>query len=1543
MKVRIKQPVFVRKRMKRITGNGRILVFFLLLLSGLAQRQQEVFAQSSWESKDAADMEELSAAPPLSEEDIVMSQSAGRNGWFGKDTVFTICLPEEWDYGELTPFVEYRKLEDTIWTVLSPGAEDPFRFSFTERDRFYDGAYQFRTGAGRYLMPEEEWVTIPFRKDREAPSVRTECPDADVERSGKKYYGGAQGEHEVIQLIFTENLWEYQEGNADRPNIVILRDNRPIEQKEAEKMLSWTSPKKGQLCARIRLPYEKDRETEYRIQADYRDDAGNGLQAEEGSFGQVTDVQNGTFVTGSLILDARPPRLLSLSAQGDSVLYSSPDGRQIPLYKNTEGDDILFTFVIEEAQDGWAEEAVWIRIWNQTEEKMTAELTGDSAAISWFHEGSRHTARFGFDGEEGKECVYQLQLGFRDRAGNFLEDGREKEEDGFPAEIQEEQGLCVSGPFILDHAAPHLSFTFTEAVRLVKDGRDYSGEKTPLPGYVSYYNTDIQAEIVLQDAHAELILSENGTARPEGFRVLLVKEDEETQARSRDVTEELKWTVQEDVFTAAYCISEEGDYRLEAEYADTAGNPMQAAGTKKNAVQGTLEAGCYKSPLLILDRTAPVISLEYTAEPYSSWGERTYFNTAVSLRVTITDQNFRVQEFKNILLGFEARGSGGEDRRKDTELQKFLEELSGTKISRTVWSAELPLDTEANYSIPIGLTDLAGNAAVWEDGREETIGMEYPVTDCTPPGGITLEYPGGEAFNYASSGWIFACEPFPLKVLSEDGTSGIHEIRFEITDEDGKTTVKTKNFESSPQGSFEMELPPDVENFKGTVCVAVCDRAGNCLRKNWNCVVESPDRHQETGAVLLTAQTEPSRIVEGVKYYNTDVAILLTMQDLCSGIRSFRYSGGNTLSGGRDYGAEAGSGLDGVPEREITYEYSQELLLNAASNNENDIRVAAEYTDNAGHTGSAEQRFCIDVTVPEITVEYDLKEPQNGRYYNQARTAVVTIRERNFDEKDVDFQITGSGGAVPEISGWSSSGSGDDTLHVCRVLFEDDGDYTFTLAFQDLAGNRAVYGQTDEFTIDKTAPELEVSWDNQDVCNEIYFADSRTAVIDILERNFKEELIDITVTAEGDAEEVPAASAWIQNGEHHTARIRFMEDGIYTLTVKGKDLAGNEAELYESETFVIDQTPPELEFLYVQDRSANKGEVRPGVRYSDTNCGQEKAWLSLTGYQNGGRECEGFWKQLQNGMEFRMKDFEYSKEQDDLYTLEAVVRDLAGNESRGWLTFSVNRFGSVYTFSPETEALVGTAGRYYTNQEQDIIVTEINVDTLTFQEIVCGRNGELFTLQEGRDYTVKENSDASGWKQYIYRIDADCFQEDGRYVLTIYSEDRAENASDTGSKGKKIEFAVDKTAPVILASGAEDGGRYRESAREITLDIQDNLQLEEAVVTLNGERIVYSGADLAEQDGRLVLRIEGENYWQELSVTARDAAGNTAETLKLRLLVTPNLLVQLVTNRTLCYSIAGVLGLLAAAAACVLHARARQAEEEEGNRQRRKADRKKDL
>ena len=43
------------------------------------------------------------------------------------------------------------------------------------------------------------------------------------------------------------------------------------------------------------------------------------------------------------------------------------------------------------------------------------------------------------------------------------------------------------------------------------------------------------------------------------------------------------------------------------------------------------------------------------------------------------------------------------------------------------------------------------------------------------------------------------------------------------------------------------------------------------------------------------------------------------------------------------------------------------------------------------------------------------------------------------------------------------------------------------------------------------------------------------------------------------------------------------------------------------------------------------------------------------------------------------------------------------------------------------------------------------MDTLEFQEIVCNHNGQLRTLEEGVDYTVKEDGGFPGWKQiYLY-------------------------------------------------------------------------------------------------------------------------------------------------------------------------------------------------
>ena len=89
---------------------------------------------------------------------------------------------------------------------------------------------------------------------------------------------------------------------------------------------------------------------------------------------------------------------------------------------------------------------------------------------------------------------------------------------------------------------------------------------------------------------------------------------------------------------------------------------------------------------------------------------------------------------------------------------------------------------------------------------------------------------------------------------------------------------------------------------------------------------------------------------------------------------------------------------------------------------------------------------------------------------------------------------------------------------------------------------------------------------------------------------------------------------------------------------------------------------------------------------------------------------------------WKSEDFSYDKETDDLYSMEVRANDLAGNQSNVKILFSVNRFGSVYTFDTQTEKLIGKNGKYYNNREQTLVITETNVDTLEFKEITMNFN-----------------------------------------------------------------------------------------------------------------------------------------------------------------------------------------------------------------------------
>ena len=81
-----------------------------------------------------------------------------------------------------------------------------------------------------------------------------------------------------------------------------------------------------------------------------------------------------------------------------------------------------------------------------------------------------------------------------------------------------------------------------------------------------------------------------------------------------------------------------------------------------------------------------------------------------------------------------------------------------------------------------------------------------------------------------------------------------------------------------------------------------------------------------------------------------------------------------------------------------------------------------------GHTSSASgEEFVIDQTAPKLNVSWNTEAAQNGKYYNAARTATITVEEHNFDPNLFKIEAPVSAGngdeATPaQIGGWSSNG-----------------------------------------------------------------------------------------------------------------------------------------------------------------------------------------------------------------------------------------------------------------------------------------------------------------------------------------------------------------------------------------------------------------------------------------------------------------------------------------------------------------------------------------
>ena len=759
--------------------------------------------------------------------------------------------------------------------------------------------------------------------------------------------------------------------------------------------------------------------------------------------------------------------------------------------------------------------------------------------------------------------------------------------------------------------------------------------------------------------------------------------------------------------------------------------------------------------------------------------------------------------------------------------------------------------------------------------------------------------------------------------------SGIKTIYFRaydvVTGEEYKSSKNVSTDNATASATFTVKA-----NFKGELYAYAVDNVDNNgktqhgEKKPDDLIVETQQHHNGNASVTMSRAKASYKDNSGLDLYSGNVNARVVFEDAYAGIKDaeikvsdYTNTVTNTISVSVDNNGNitsSGNGsvtVTGTKAKNTNDNLITNIVVDyVVTDNSNNIKITTSMTDRAGNkTDNVKDSLSIDKTKPVIDVKYDNNEHTTyggNDYYKADRTATVTVTERNFDESLVEAAIMRNGGRYTTIGGWThnnNTADPDKSTHVAKIVYNTDGDFTFDIAVKDKAMNSADKFTQQKFTVDKTAPVIDVSFDNNSAKNGNYYKADRTATIKITEHNFNSgsQYVNIPVTAEGTI--APSVVGWSGSGDDHNATVSFNKDGKYSFNVDYTDLAGNKAVQKKVDSFYIDKTAPEVEITGVADHQAYNGTVAPVVTYRDDNFTDDHDFkftridinsksddTSKFDYDTDGNGVTEFI--------YKYRDFAEVLENDGIYNFTVELSDKAGNSTSKSVTFSVNRFGSTFKASDESEKLIKNG---YTNAEQDIVVEEINVSPLTKHSVTLAKSGGNSTeLVENTDYKFTSSNNGNEWCKSVYTVNKKNFSDEAAYTVTIMSVDKAKNTNNnrmadsslsTEQKNKRecaISFVVDKTSPLVSITGIKDNELYKEASKKVKIVCEDdNLDKSKLVVTLDNKKLA-EGEDYTivdDKDGsiagmltaEIVIKAETGGIKENLKVTIGDLAGNTGE------------------------------------------------------------------
>ena len=630
----------------------------------------------------------------------------------------------------------------------------------------------------------------------------------------------------------------------------------------------------------------------------------------------------------------------------------------------------------------------------------------------------------------------------------------------------------------------------------------------------------------------------------------------------------------------------------------------------------------------------------------------------------------------------------------------------------------------------------------------------------------------------------------------------------------------------------------------------------------------------------------------------------------------------------------------------------------AISGNYNDMVLLVELTDRAGNKSYDYYVFGIDKTAPSIEVEYDNNtgdtQSGTGTYFNANRTATITVSERNFNKENVKFNIRNAEGEVPTVKfvkDIKGTGNGDDSKHIFEVTYSNNGVYSFSMNYTDRAtnANSAMDYKNSlaptSFIVDKTNPTISVSYDNNEAQNDKFFKARRTATITIVEHNFDVNRVVITQTSaiSGNAISNPSVS-WVNSGDTHTGTINYNADGDYTFDITMTDKAGNKEETVNygssvaAKDFTVDTTYSDIVKVDgIVDKGVlglENGEINADakiniaihdVNLDNYNIKLTRSRVLVTG--ESGEELDVEQKNVISNPEKQCAEdnVDVTSEfvtnaagtanatatisipkrtdgvkNDGLYTLTIEAKDKAGNAydtNANIITFSVNRFGSVFTFGKGLYDLI-TKNDGYTQSAagMNLTVYEYNATSIESENVEVISNNDSKILVRDTNYTVAKDTQQTdtSWNKYTYIIKPENFVDDGVYTLRIASKDAASITSQTVDYDIcSATFRVDQTPAEIISVNystevnkiaGHNGGSAKAENLTVNFTVEDLIRLEKIDVYVNDmdkpvKTYIY-GKDFDDAntfDGGS-FEIERNSNEQSFKIVVTDKAGNVIDT-----------------------------------------------------------------